>query len=315
MKLLTWHRPLLLLAAAMSAMALVAVIGVLVDDRIVTGQNLWLKPLKFSLSIIIYAVTLSWLIGQLSRLRRLAWAAGTVAAILLAVEMVVIVWAAAAGETSHFNVSTPLHVATWTIMAVSIVLVWAMTLFISFALFRSPLGDRARSLAIRSGAVLALIGMGLAFLMTGPTAEQLNDFRGIAGAHTVGLADGGPGLPLLGWSTVVGDLRVPHFIGMHALQALPLAVIALEFTGTRWRRLADETIRLRLIRIGVAAYAAALVVLTAQALAGQSIVRPDGLFLAVGIAILLAVLASAAVVLVAAPSARSGRRDDVAVRR
>lgn len=315
MKLLTWHRPLLLLAAAMSAMALVAVIGVLVDDRIVTGQNLWLKPLKFSLSIIIYAVTLSWLIGQLSRLRRLAWAAGTVAAILLAVEMVVIVGAAAAGETSHFNVSTPLHVATWTIMAVSIVLVWAMTLFISFALFRSPLGDRARSLAIRSGAVLALVGMGLAFLMTGPTAEQLNDFRGIAGAHTVGLADGGPGLPLLGWSTVVGDLRVPHFIGMHALQALPLAVIALEFTGTRWRRLADETIRLRLIRIGVAAYAAALVVLTAQALAGQSIVRPDGLFLAVGIAILLAVLASAAVVLVAAPSARSGRRDDVAVRR
>ena len=315
MKLLTWHRPLLLLAAAMSAMALVAVIGVLVDDRIVAGQNLWLKPLKFSLSIIIYAVTLSWLIGQLSRLRRLAWAAGTVAAILLAVEMVVIVGAAAAGETSHFNVSTPLHVATWTIMAVSIVLVWAMTLFISFALFRSPLGDRARSLAIRSGAVLALVGMGLAFLMTGPTAEQLNDFRGIAGAHTVGLADGGPGLPLLGWSTVVGDLRVPHFIGMHALQALPLAVIALEFTGTRWRRLADETIRLRLIRIGVAAYAAALVVLTAQALAGQSIVRPDGLFLAVGIAILLAVLASAAVVLVAAPSARSGRRDDVAVRR
>lgn len=315
MKLLTWHRPLLLLAAAMSAMALVAVIGVLVDDRIVTGQNLWLKPLKFSLSIIIYAVTLSWLIGQLSRLRRLAWVAGTVAAVLLAVEMVVIVGAAAAGETSHFNVSTPLHVLMWTIMAVSIVLVWAMTLFISFALFRSPLGDRARSLAIRSGAVLALVGMGLAFLMTGPTAEQLNDFRGIAGAHTVGLADGGPGLPLLGWSTVAGDLRVPHFIGMHALQALPLAVIALEFAGTRWRRLADETIRLRLIRIGVAAYVAALVVLTAQALAGQSIVRPDGLFLAAGIAILLAVLASAAVVLVAGPRARSGLRDDVAVRR
>lgn len=315
MKLLTWHRPLLLLAAAMSAMALVAVIGVLVDDRIVTGQNLWLKPLKFSLSIIIYAVTLSWLIGQLSRLRRLAWAAGTVAAVLLAVEMVVIVGAAVAGETSHFNVSTPLHVLMWTIMAVSIVLVWAMTLFISFALFRSPLGDRARSLAIRSGAVLALVGMGLAFLMTGPTAEQLNDFRGIAGAHTVGLADGGPGLPLLGWSTVVGDLRVPHFIGMHALQVLPLAVIALEFAGTRWRRLADGTIRLRLMRIGVAAYAAALVVLTAQALAGQSIVRPDGLFLGAGIAILLAVLASAAVVLVAGPRARSGLRDDVAVRR
>ena len=218
-------------------------------------------------------------------------------AIGLLIEMVIIVGFAAIGETSHFNVATPLHTVMWSVMASSIVVVWLMVLVVAIALFRSPGADAARTLAIRAGVLLAIVGMGLAFLMTSPTDAQLNDFQGVAGAHAVGIADGGPGLPILGWSTVAGDLRVPHFIGMHALQILPLFVLALELVARRVPRL-TASVRLQLVRIAVPTFAAMLVVLTWQALSGQSVVRPEGAVLWVGVLIAVAALEAVAFTLV-----------------
>ncbi|GGL05540.1 hypothetical protein GCM10007382_26750 [Salinibacterium xinjiangense] len=104
-------------------------------------------------------------------MRRLAPMAGSISVVGLAIEMVIIVGAAILGETSHFNVSSPFHTFLWSVMAFSIVVVWRMTLIVGTALFRNPLGDPARTLAIRSGVVIAIVGMGLAFLMTTPIAQ------------------------------------------------------------------------------------------------------------------------------------------------
>ena len=41
-------------------------------------------------------------------------------------------------------------------------------------------------------------------------------------SHSVGLENDNSNLFIFGWSTLVGDLRVSHFIGMHALQVLPI---------------------------------------------------------------------------------------------
>jgi len=293
-----WHRPLLWLGFAMAALTLFCAVAVFVDHRQLLGVDLWEKPLKFAISTAIYSFTWSWLIPQLTRARRLAWWAGTVTAVLLLVELVIITGAAAADTTSHFNVSTPFATALWAIMAASISTVWVMTLIASILLFRSRLGDAARLLAIRAGAILALVGMALAFLMNGPKGDQISDYKGVIGAHAVGVADGGPGLPLLGWSTIGGDLRIPHFVGIHALQAIPLFLVLLELASRRIHVLRDVTVRFRLVLVAVTTYAAALAVLTWQALRGQSIVQPDAATLTVGVAIaVLAVAAALAVVL------------------
>ena len=80
-----WHRPLLVLAAALAVLTLVTLVGWAVDDRQLLGVSVWEKPFKFAISGVIYAVTWAWLIGHFARLRRAAWWAGTVIAATLAI--------------------------------------------------------------------------------------------------------------------------------------------------------------------------------------------------------------------------------------
>lgn len=291
-----WHVPLMTLAALMAVVAVVAIVGLFVDDRVLTGLPIWAKPMKFALSILIYSVTWAWLISQLTRVRRTAWWMGTVAAVLLGGEMVVVVGQVIRGTTSHFNETTPLNAALFALMGMLIVVVWVATLVVALIMFRNPGPDRARNLAVRAGSILALVGMALGFLMTIPTKQQIAEDASFSGAHTVGLADGGPGLPLLGWSTVGGDLRIPHFVGMHALQLIPLLLIGLELLARKVTLLRQETVRARLVGVAIVGYVAVLALLTWQALRGQSIVRPDlltgltftGIVACVGVGVLAA---------------------------
>ncbi|WP_433758305.1 hypothetical protein [Nocardia sp. CA-135398] len=276
---LQWHRPLMLLAIAMAMLTIVAIGGTVIDDRTLTGLPIWAKAVKFALSVLIYAVTWAWLIDQFTRWRRIAWWAGTVAALGLGLELIVIVVQIVRGTTSHFNFTTPVNAALWDTMGLSIIVVWLATLVASLALFRNATSDPARNAAIRYGAGLSLIGAALGMLMVFPTKAQHDTGSAIRGAHTVGLPDGGPGLPILGWSTTGGDLRIPHFIGMHAVQLLPLVVIVLELAARRISAVRPASVRAALVTAAAAIYAAVLAVLTWQALRGQALIHPDRLTL------------------------------------
>ena len=275
------NRPLLALAALMAATAVVTAVLAIVDPVQISGRNGWLKPLKFAISIGLYALTIAWLLDRLPEHRQRVGRIGArVVTAALVVEMVVIVGAVAAGTTSHFNVSSPLATTLWATMGTSIAAVWLVNLVLAALLWRTAStggdADAARQLAVRAGLVIGLAGMAVAFLMTSPTPEQLDSFTGVAGAHAVGVPDDGPGLPFLGWSTTGGDLRVPHFIGMHALQVLPLLALGLEALARHVPALIDPGTRFRVVAAVSGGHAVLLVLLTLQALAGIPVTEPLG---------------------------------------
>ncbi|MFB8117616.1 hypothetical protein ACFC51_17160 [Streptomyces sp. NPDC055962] len=297
----TWHRPLVLFAVSMTVMSAVGAVGILVDDRVLEGAPVWAKPFKFAVSLGAYTLTLAWMLTLPTRARRVGWWAGTVVALACAAETAVITVQAIRGRRSHFNHATPLDSTLYEVMAVTVVILWAGTLVIALLLLRARIADRASAWAVRSGVLIALVGAAFGFLMTRPSSGQRAagglDTADVVGAHAVGVPDGGPSMALTGWSTTGGDLRVPHFVGMHALQVLPLFLLALMFLAPRITRLRDPRVRQGLVLVASGTYAAVVALVTWQALRGQPLVHPDGATLAAAGLITAATAAGALVAL------------------
>jgi hypothetical protein len=85
------------------------------------------------------------------------------------------------------------------------------------------------------------------------------------GTHTVGAPDGGPGLPFVGWSTIAGDLRISHFIGIHAIQIVPM------FAFILWRMAPRPALARRRVAVLAAAIAVACIIIATflQAMLGH----------------------------------------------
>ncbi len=292
--------PLLtLVGLAMVFTLLGTLIGLVVDHRGITGAPAWLKPTKFAISVGVYSFTLLWMLGFVKGHRRLVSLVANVTAIGFIVEMAIIVGQVIRGTSSHFNFTTPLDGTLFAIMGIFITLVWVVTLVAAVLLLIQGMPDPVFAWSLRLGILLSIVGMAVAFLMTQPTAIQLAALHdgghlSYIGAHSVGVPDGGPGLPLLGWSTVGGDLRIPHFIGLHALQVLPFVgwLLALLCPG-----LLRTSHRLALLWTFGLSYLGLIALLTWQALRGQSIIAPDALTLR-AFALLIGLTALAAIAMV-----------------
>ena len=88
------------------------------------------------------------------------------------------------------------------------------------------------------------------------------------GSHTVGAPDGGPGIPFVNWSLDAGDLRIAHFVGLHAMQLLPLLAWLLGTRCPGW----PATRRSLIVAVVALLYGAAGLLLYLQAVAGRPLI-------------------------------------------
>ncbi len=180
------------------------------DGRIVTGLNPWIKPMKFAASIALYLWTLAWVLHHLPGSPLLLGAIRWGVSLAMVAEILCIGMQAARGTTSHYNDATAFDAAVFGVMG-TMIFVNTLLVGLCFVLF-------LRRLPLQT-AYLWGIRLGLLLFITGSLEGLVMVFNG---AHTVGAPDGGPGLPLLNWSTRAGDLRAAHLVGLHSLQLLPL---------------------------------------------------------------------------------------------
>jgi hypothetical protein len=175
--------------------------------------NPWIKPIKFSMSFSTFASTISLLLlalripkWQLTLARRAIAASVALEILSLAAQA----WRSAYHLSGRSLWDTSLAQMTNSMVMVNTAIVcWMLALFCANRV-RTEQIDWPMVAAIRYSIVIFLAG------------NAIGGYMLARGSHTVGVADGGAGLPFVNWSAIGGDLRIAHFIAIHAIQIVPL---------------------------------------------------------------------------------------------
>lgn len=197
----------------------------LVDRRRIGVDGVWVKPLKFQISLALHFVTMAGVASMLSAAWReslLLSASGLAAIAATAFEVGYIMFQAARQQESHFNLTTPFSRTMYALMAIGAVFITVAAGAVGMAAAL----DEATSMgaATRAGSAIGLVG--------GTVLTLIVAFRmgGALSRHVGTEALDAPRMPLTGWSLTVGDRRVPHFFATHFMQAGPIIGLAADAT-------------------------------------------------------------------------------------
>jgi len=193
------------------AVAIVCLALMPFEETQILGVNRWLKPFKFYASVGIMVLTMGWLLYYLNstkKIKRYSW----LIFISMLFENGLIITQAIRNTTSHFNITSTLNGIIFNLMGMFILVFTITVILICISFFK----QKQFSIPV---AYVWGIRLGIFFFLF--FSLEGGAMLGLL-KHTVGGPDGGPGFPLINWSTQYGDLRIAHFIGIHSLQVLPL---------------------------------------------------------------------------------------------
>ena len=176
----------------------------------VYNVSAWYKPFKFAFSTFLFAWAMAWYCYYLPNFNIAIFNWSVI--ILLGFEIFYIAFQANKGQLSHYNLSTPVYATLYSMMALAATLVTLYTAYVGLLFFTNSFPELPIYYvwAIRLGILIFVLFSFEGFAM----GSRLN--------HSVGALNDNSNWFIIGWSKTVGDLRVSHFIGMHALQLLPI---------------------------------------------------------------------------------------------
>ena len=184
------------------------------DVRTFDDIDVWAKPTKFVFSVAVYSLTTAWFFGYVRPDRRNAPSLRAIAAVIIAAgsfEIIYISWQAGHGLASHFNISSAFYAIMYALMGLGAVSLVTALLPLAWEIRRRP------ALGLSPQYVAAVVmGLVLCCVLGGGFGLYMGQQPG----HAVGLVAGHA--PLFGWNRAGGDLRIAHFLGIHAQQAIPL---------------------------------------------------------------------------------------------
>lgn len=209
-ELLLRERRLTFFASVLLALVIPMLLALAVDERTLRDANVWIKPIKFAVSIALLALTTAWFIGHLPVQKRRGQAITRIVWLLIATgsfEFGYIAMQAALGQASHYNVGDLWHGIMYTLMGIGAIGLTATQPLLAWQLYKHP--DLQRPQAYRQAVLLGLV---LTFVMGAGVGILLGAMQP---------PHGGAQVPVFGWSLSGGDLRPAHFVGIHAGQVLP----------------------------------------------------------------------------------------------
>ena len=121
------------------------------DPRLVMGEPVWIKPMKFAMSSILYVGTLLWMLSFVRTKPRLVNWIAIITAVAFLAELGAIFFQAFRGVRSHFNIATPFDAILYATTGFVVMLIWGMNVWAAILLMREPLENRAFAWSLRTG--------------------------------------------------------------------------------------------------------------------------------------------------------------------